>query len=161
MNFRSRRSTLALLFSLLVGVAAVATAAAVSPPVPDFFFPYGKVQMNGANLSPAVQPVIAFTNGKACGDSQTLIATADPDTPADDVGKTVYVVDVLAAGTALGQRPNCGHPGDAVSLYFPVAHAIGNQTPSFQQGGQRVNLDLTTNLSHRLTTPQVALDGSN
>lgn len=161
MNIRSRRSALGLLFSLLLGAAAVSTALADSPPVPDFFFPYGKVQMNGANLNPAIQPVIAFANGKACGDSQTLVATADPNTPADDVGKTVYVVDVLADGTALGQRPKCGHPGDAVTLYFPVAHAIGNQTPTFQQGGERVDLDLTTNLSNRLTTPQVAIDGSN
>jgi hypothetical protein len=161
LNLRSRRFTLALLFSLLLGTAAISTAAADTPPVPDFFFPYGKVQMGGANLNPTVQPVIAFVNGKACGDSQTLVAPAAPDTPPDDVGKTVYVVDVLANGAALGQRPNCGHPGDTVSLYFPVAHAIGNQTPSFQQGGQRVDLDLTTNLSHRLTTPQVAIDASN
>jgi hypothetical protein len=161
MNFRSRRSAVALLFSLLVGAAAVSTVAADSPPVPDFFFPYGIVQMGGTNLNPSIQPVLAFVNGKTCGDAVTQIAGAAPDTPAGDVGKTVYVVDVLANGTALGQRPACGHAGDSVTLYFPVSHAIGNQQPAFKQGGERVDLDLTTNLSHRLITPQVALDGSN
>ncbi len=146
---RSRRRMAALLVSFVLGGAFIASAFAQAPTAPDFFWPYGKVLIGGANLDPVVQPVVAFVNGNACGSGETLVATAAEGTPADDVGKTVYVLDVLADGTSVGQRPGCGHPGDAVTLYFPASHSVASQQPTFVPGGQRVDLDLGTNLPYR------------
>lgn len=134
-------------------------ASADGPPAPDFYWPYGKVQVFGANLGPPVQPVIAFVNGRACGSAMVSVAQQAEGTPAGDVGRTVYVVDVLADGPGIGQRPGCGRPGDLVTLYFPRT-GVALQQPLFKQGGQRVDLDIGTRTIYHLPAPLMASDGS-
>ena len=131
-----------------------------TPPAPDFYWPYGKIQIFGGNLSPSNQPVIAFVNGKACGAAQVTVAPEAEGTPIGDVGRTVYVIDVLADGAAVGQRPGCGHPGDLVTLYFPKS-GIAVQQPLFKQGGQRIDLDVGVQTIYRLQAPMMSADGSN
>ena len=160
MDIRRQRLTGAVLASFALGGMLLSSAAASSPPVPDYFWPYGKALIDGANTTPAVQPVIAFVNGKVCGTAQTLVATAADGTPADDVGKTVYVIDISADGSGVGQRPGCGHAGDRVVLYFPASRRMGSQQPLFKQGGQRVDLDLGVNLQYQLRATQIAGDGA-
>ena len=150
----------ALLALLLLGVMPASLAAADSPPAPDFYWPYGKVQIFGANLSPSVQPVIAFVNGKACGAAEVRVAPQADGTPIGDVGRTVYVINVLADGTAIGQRPGCGRAGDPVMLYFPKT-GIALQQPLFKQGGQRVDTDIGIRTIYRLQAPLMAADGAN
>ncbi|GIW18864.1 hypothetical protein [Tepidiforma sp.] len=147
---------------LAAALSFPAGSGAQQPPgPPDFAWPYGIVQADGANLDPAVQPVIALVNGKACGDGVTQVAAAGPGTPASDVGKTVYVVDVLADGSGPGQRPGCGAPGLPIRLWFPVARRFALQEPLFAPGGQRADVDLGPALPFRLTAPQAASDGVN
>ncbi len=141
--------------ALLCATAAQA-AGAQAPPQPDFFWPYGTATILGVNLVPPVQPVIAFIDGRACGNGETKIAAASNDNPPADVGKTVYVVNVLAAGTGLGQRPGCGGSGSTVVLYFPVAGRIAIQSPAFVPGGRRVDLELGIALPNRLVLPMTA-----
>jgi hypothetical protein len=137
-------------FVIGAAVAAVALlpATAQTPPFPDFFYPYGQAQSAGANLDPAVQPVLAFVNGTLCGSAMTQVATEGAD-----AGKTVYVVNVLHDGTGPGQRPGCGHAGDPVTLYFPQDHRLGSTTATFQPGsGSRVDQNLVQ-LPFRLPVP--------
>lgn len=149
----------AAVLGVLAGLSRTPEAQADTPPSPDFFWPYGKALVSGTNLSPAVQTVIGLANGRACGVDQTLIAQAGTGTPADDVGKTVYVVNILADGTAAGQKIGCGKPGDPVIMYFPESHRVGSPQTVFQQGGLRVDLDLSTELSFRLNFPLASGDG--
>lgn len=137
------------------------TALGQSPPQPDFFWPYGKVQLGGSNIEPPQQTVIGLVNGRACGEATTLVAAAGPGVPPGDVGKTVYVVDVLADGTNSGQRPGCGRPGDPVLLYFAGSHRMASQQTFFSAGSQRFDLELGPELFFRLTTPVLASDGAN
>jgi hypothetical protein len=141
-------------------LAIASVAAADGPPAPDFFWPYGRVQLLGANIVPEVQPVVAIIAGKTCGLDQTRVATVDPGNPPEDIGKTVYVVDVLSGGTGTGQRAGCGRAGDPVTLYFPKMHRFARQQPAFQQGGLRVNLDLGPELSNRVVSALAAADGT-
>jgi hypothetical protein len=154
-----RRSVVALALAAFAALAALSAVAADSPPIPDFFWPYGKALVNGANLVPAQQTVVGIVNNRACGVDKTLVATASPGTPADDVGKTVYVVNILADGTASGQQKGCGHPGDPVIIYFPESHRVGFPQATFQQGGQRVDLNLGPELSFRQLVPLASSDG--
>jgi len=154
------RSSIAAFFVLAVAAAPFAASAQQGPPsVPDFFWPYGRVRLDGADISPAQQPVIAFVGGQHCGNDTTRVATADDTTPAEDVGHTVYVVNVMAAGTAPGQAPGCGTPGAAVQFWFPVSGYLALQVPLFATGGQRIDLDLGTRLGERRTLPQLVSDG--
>ena len=137
------------------------SALSQSPSPPDFFWPYGTVQAGGSNIEPAQQTVIGLVNGRACGDATTLVAPPGPGVPAGDVGKTVYVVDVLADGFNLGQRPGCGHPGDTVYLYFVGSHRLAAQQAFFTAGGQRFDVQLGPELAFRLTAPVLASDGPN
>ena len=149
--------------SLILAAAAlwlVREARAVDPPRPDFFWPYGIVQLDGANLSPAEQPVVAFVGGTACGSAMTKVALAGQDVPAGDVGKTVYVVDVLADGAGRGQRAGCGRVGQPVTLYFPASGRIASFHPTFQVGGLRVDVALTQVLGERRMAVQVSADGT-
>jgi hypothetical protein len=157
MRFHGLQRLLA--FALAPAALLTTTALAADPGVPDFFWPYGRVLVNGANLSPTAQPVVALVNGKVCGFAETKVATAEPGTPAEDVGKTVYVIDVLADGPGAGQRPGCGHPGDPVTLYFPGSHLIADVQPTFQQGPLRLDLNLTRSLTARLFGGMVSADG--
>ena len=129
------------------------------PPQPTFYWPYGVVQANGANLSPAVQPVIAFVNGKVCGSGMTQVATAGTNTPASDVGKTVYVLEVAADGSAPGERVGCGKAGSGVTLYFPES---GLALPSgiFKQGPERLDVAIAKALVNQRALPALADDGT-
>ena len=144
-----------------LAACGVGVVAAQNPPQPDFYWPYGVVAVGTANIDPADQPVVAFVNGTACGSARTKTAVAGPGVPASDVGKTVYVVDILADGTAGGQRRGCGHPGDRVILYFPVSGRVAAQRPAFRVGGERVDLDLTVELADHVPLPMTASDGPN
>ena len=115
--------------------------------------------MEGANLDPAEQQVIALVNGKACGESTTFVAEAGEGVPAADVGKTVYVVNVLADGPDAGQRSGCGVAGALITLYFPVSHRIALQQPQFVVGGQRADVELGPELAFRMPLPMLAGDG--
>ncbi|MEO8538994.1 MAG: hypothetical protein ABI577_04575 [bacterium] len=158
---RKRAAAAGLLASAFLAVVSVGVAWADDPPQPDFYWPYGKVQLDDANISPPIQRVIAIVNGKACGEAQTLIAQAGNGVPAGDVGKTVYVVDVLAAGSNSGHRPGCGQSGDSVVLYFPDAHRFAVQESTFVAGNARVDVDLGPELVFRLQGPMIAFDGQN
>ena len=137
------------------------SAQAVNPPQPDFFWPYGRVLVDGQNAEPAEQTVIGLVRGSACGEAVTKVAEAAPGVPPEDVGATVYVVDILASGEAAGQRPGCGEPGDVVTLYFVGSHRIALQQPLFAAGSQRVDVDLGPELGYQLVGAMVADDGTN
>lgn len=102
--------------------------------------------------------MVVFVNGVECGWTTTKVAVPGPGTPADDVGKTVYVVDVLAdGGNGGGSKPGCGRPGDLVTFYFPQSHRMATQHPAWQSGAPgRTNLDLGLSLSHRLVVAGAA-----
>lgn len=144
-----------------LALATASAAIAVDPPQPDFFWPFGTVQSGGENIQPAQQRVIAVVNGKACGEALTLVAQVGPGVPPSDVGKTVYVVDVLADGTGTGQRPGCGRPGDQVLLYFTGSKAIAAQAATFVVGNQRFDVELGPTLQYSLQGPMLASDGTN
>lgn len=148
---------LVLAFLALWGVRA---ALALDPPQPDFFWPYGRVMIDGQNVEPTEQTVIALVRGVACGEATTKVAEAGPGIPDADVGATVYVVDVLAAGDESGQRRGCGVPGDAVTLYFVGSHRVAVQQPLFVMGSQRVDVDLGQELAFRLVGAMVSGDGT-
>ena len=166
MTVCNRRSLTALLIwsgvpALAFGAIAFAgIAAADSPPVPDFFWPYGLIQTNGADISPAVQTVMAFVNGESCGTAQTQVATASDGTPPGDVGHTVYVINVFANGTSAGDRSGCGQANSPVMLYLPQSHLIAQQQPLFQQGSERVDLNMSVQLSNQSVVPSLSNDGT-
>lgn len=147
------------LLVLFVALMMARGAQAQTPPQPDFFWPYGIVALDGGNIDPAIQPVVAFVNGKVCGQGTTTIATAGPGVPPSDIGRTVYVIDVLADGTNTGQSQGCGTPGAPVTLYFPQAQRVAFEQPTFQQGGHRYDLNLGPALIFKLQGPMVANDG--
>jgi hypothetical protein len=156
---RFRRVATAMLAFCCLG-AGVTAALAVDPPQPDFFWPYGQVQLDGANLEPEVQPVIAIVNGRACGEAETRVVEAGEGVPPADVGKTVYVVDVLADGSNEGQRVGCGRPGDAVTLYFPASHRFATGQLQFVVGSLRADVELGAALANRLPLPMLAGDSA-
>jgi hypothetical protein len=161
LRWKTRRSAFPVLVSLLLALGAATLVRAQDPPQPDFYWPYGRVQLNGENIDPAVQPVIGIVNGRACGEASTLVATEGDGVPEGDVGKTVYVVDIVAEGSGAGHRLGCGRAGDSVMLYFPESRRLAQQQPLFFVGGQRVDVDLGAELSFRLQGPMVASDGVN
>ncbi len=149
----------ALAGAALVACTAGGVAFAQTPPQPDFFWPYGTIQQSGANLVPEEQSLLAFVRGAACGATRTLVGTAGPGTPAGDVGKTVYAIDVLADGPGSGQREGCGRDGDPVLFYLPEISRVSEQKPAFHQGDERVNLTMDVVLGVRLVLPVVSDDG--
>jgi hypothetical protein len=161
MLLRRRRPIVALLVSAAVAAGTVGAVQAADPPAPDFFWPYGRALVNGQNLSPVSQTVIAFVNGRQCGQATTLVAQPADGTPAGDVNRTVYVIDVLADGRGAGQRAGCGHAGDPVTLYFAGSKRVAVQQPVFKQGGERWDLDLGPELSFHVAGAMLAADGSN
>lgn len=143
--------------------ALVSLGLAESQPVPpSFAYLYGRVLVEGENISPESQPVMAFVNGKSCGGapSNTFVAIEGEGVPDEDVGRTVYVLDVLADGTKVYERPGCGHTGDQVILYFPVIGRMSSQRPLFQPGPQRADLELDIALQFRAGIPAIATDGT-
>ena len=148
------------LAAALAGLSLVASASAEGPPVPDYFWAYGRVLVGGANVTPAAQPLIALVNGKACGESQTQVVPADPGNPPADVGKTAYTVNILADGDGPSHRPGCGRSGDIVSFYLPLSRRMAEQHPAFQPGPARVDLSLGPPMPNRLAAPLVSNDGT-
>ncbi len=148
---------LVLAFLAIVGFR---TASAVDPPQPDFFWPYGRVSLDGQNAEPSEQTVIGLIRGRACGEATTKVAEAGAGVPLADVGATVYVVDILAAGDQTGQRTGCGEAGDPVMLYFVGSRRIAVQQPLFAAGSQRVDVDLGPELAFQLVGAMVAGDGT-
>jgi hypothetical protein len=119
--------------------------------------------VGGENIVPETQPIVAFVNGVSCGGSpaMTSVATDGDDVPEEDVGRTVYVIDVLANGTNTYERPGCGQPGLPITLYFPAIGRMSTQQPLFQSGPTRADLELDVVLSQRAGIPQLAADGPN
>ncbi len=137
----------------VVGAGFGLSSAQDGPPFPDFFWPYGIVQLDEENLAPPTQPVVAFVNGRACGQAETKVADAGGSNPPGDAGKTVFVITVLADGPGEGQRPGCGRLGDSVQLWFPRLGYLAAETPLFKAGPQRIDLTLARPLEHRVTLP--------
>jgi hypothetical protein len=48
-----------------------------------------------------------------------------------------------------------------VTFYFPQIGWLAAQQPAFQAGSERVDLSLATQLTHRMSVPQTAADGTN
>lgn len=159
MRRRAVRIVAALLVFAAAGVGA-GLATGQAPPPPDFYWPYGRVSIGGANLVPASQPLVAIINGRACGNDTTRLALEGPGVPAADAGRTVYVVSVLADGSGAGQAPGCGRNGDAPRLWFPLAGYLSEPLPGFQVGGVRADLDLVTRLAERRALPMLASEGT-
>jgi hypothetical protein len=142
----------------LATAAFLAGAAAQGPPTPDFARFYGIARQDGANLDPAEQPVVAFVGSASCGEGVTMVAEDGPGTPPGDVGKTVYVVDVAAAGSGPGQLPGCGTEGAEVRFYLPLAGRLGTATGAFSAGAQRADVDFDVELGEHRRVPMIAAD---
>ncbi|MGI8925468.1 MAG: hypothetical protein ACR2HN_02330 [Tepidiformaceae bacterium] len=166
MRLRARRRALIVgtLGASILGLLAAPQAGAVDPPgVPGLpFIAYGQVSSGGVNIVPSEQPILAFVNGNSCGSATTLVATAGDNVPPDEVGKTVYVIAVLAAGSSgAGTGPGCGRPGDRVTFYFPETRRLALERPTW--GGEtdeRHNLTLGPPLATRARLIAVAADGT-
>jgi hypothetical protein len=87
------------------------------------------------------------------------VALPDDGTPQDDVGKTVYALDVLADGTDGGERIGCGRAIDPVALYFPLLHRFATPQPPFAAGTSRVDIELGTALPSQVRLAAVGSDG--
>ncbi len=153
------RWLLAIIVTGGVGWAALAQAQTVPSP-PTFAYLYGRVTVGVENVSPETQPVLAFVNGTSCGGAptETFIATEGDDTPDEDVGATVYVIDVLADGESSYEREGCGHPGDPITIYLPSIGRMGSSQPLFQAGHTRADIELDVVLQFRASVPQLAID---
>lgn len=146
--------------ALLLVLAAAAAQTPPGPPVLPLTI-YGQALASGQNLAPVDQKVVALVNGTPCGAATTAVAQPGPNTPADDVGKTVYVVDVLADGNGGGgNKAGCGKPGDPVTLYFPESGRLAASHPIWQSGEvRRENVDASRQLGNQLRVPLVTADG--
>jgi hypothetical protein len=151
---RTRVTLAAALVAAALGTGAV--AAQSGPPFPDFFWPYGTVQIGGENVTPPTQLVVALVNGRACGQTETKLAEAIPANPPADVGKTVFALTVHAGGDGPGQVEGCGRLGDRVIFWLPRTGAFASQQPFFAPGPLRVDLTLLTPLAHRVAVPLVS-----
>jgi hypothetical protein len=145
------------------GIASWALAESQAQPAPPTFaYLFGRVTVEGENVSPEAQPVLAFVNGKSCGEAATtFVATEGEDVPDDDVGSTVYVIDVLGDGTHNYEREGCGHPGDPITIYLPTIGRMASARPLFQAGPTRADVELDILLAFRAGVPQLASDASN
>ena len=141
--------------------ASRGVAFSVDPPPspPDFTTVFGPVQVDGQNIVPSEQMVMAFVNGRSCGTDSTKVASDDPSNE-PDIGKTVYAVSVLADGSGFSQALGCGTNGDTVSFYFPDLHRLANESTMFSGVGfKREELTLGSEMSFRLPTTLVTADG--
>ncbi len=163
MKRATRTRTLFAAGGLLAAFGVASLSSAQNPPgPPSYGYVYGRVLVGGENISPEIQPVVAFVNGKSCGggSAQTFVAVEGQDVPAEDVGRTVFVIDVLADGTKNYERSGCGHPGDPIALYFPAIGRSATFTPLFQAGPLRADIELDVVFAQRASLPQVASDGA-
>jgi hypothetical protein len=146
----------------IIGGLLLLPAAAQSPgepPVPGFARIYGRVSLDGDDITPAEGRVVAFVRGRACGSGTTLVAPTTPETPEGDRGRTVYVVDVYPAGNGPGQLPGCAVPGDAIRLYFPDTRRFAFAQPVFAAAPLRADVVLGPELSQSRILPLIARDG--
>jgi hypothetical protein len=142
------------------GIASIAAAAQGQPAPPTFAYLNGRVTVNEANVSPEYQPVLAFVHGNSCGGAltNTFVATEGDDVPEEDVGSTVYVIDVLSDGSQNYERAGCGRPGDVITLYLPSIGRMASAQPLFQAGPTRADIELDVALDFRARAPQLAGD---
>jgi hypothetical protein len=148
-------------FAAVVAFRGIASGIEPPPSAPDFTTVFGPVQMDGQNLSPNEQVVIAMVNGLSCGNDVTKVASDDPSN-APDIGKTVYAISVLADGAGFSQAPGCGTNGDAISFYFPELRRFALETSTFTGVGfKRQELTLGPELTQRQAIPLVTSDGIN
>lgn len=161
MNSRRIRIT-ALATTAVAGAVCSLALALAQPSPPTFAYLYGQVLVGGQNISPQTQPVIAFVNGKSCTGTPTttFVATEGDDIPEEDVGRTVYVIDVLADGSALYERPGCGQAGDPIIFWFPEIGRMPSTRPLFQPGPTRADLELDVHLAYRGVVPELASEGA-
>ena len=159
------------LFALLAVIAVAAAVAAfpsrAQPPAfPEFTTVYGRALIDGENLQPADQPLVAFVNGRACGWTSAGLAPApdgdgedaDPD---PDAGRTVYAVDARSGGDGLYQIPGCGQAGDAIRFYLPLSGRMAEEEARFGgEGAVRADLSFDVELPWRLRAPQLASEGA-
>ena len=160
------------LFALLAVIAVAAAVAAfpsrAQPPAfPEFTTVYGRALIDGENLQPADQPLVAFVNGRACGWTSIGLAPApdddeDEDAEADpDAGRTVYAVDARSGGDGLYQLPGCGRAGDAIRFYLPLSGRMAEEEARFGgKGAVRADLSFDVELPWRLRAPQLASEGA-
>jgi hypothetical protein len=145
------------------GMAFAAAAEAQSPPAPPTFaYLYGRATVGGENIVPESQPLLAFVNGKSCGAmaANTFVAADGDGVPEEDVGSTVYVIDVLAGGDRNYERPGCGQTGDPITLYPPAMGRLPSVQPLFRAGPMRADLEFDVNLQFRAILPQLAPDSA-
>jgi hypothetical protein len=146
----------------IIGGLLLLPAAAQSPgepPVPGFARIYGRVSVEGEDITPAEGRVIAFVRGRVCGSGTTLVAPNTADTPEADRGRTVYVIDVYPAGSGPGQLPGCAVNGDPVRLYFPDARRFALSQPTFTGAPLRADVGLGAGLNQARTVPFITSDG--
>lgn len=158
------------LFALLAVIAVVAAVAAfpsrAQPPAfPEFTTVYGRALIDGENLQPPEQPLVAFVNGRACGWTSVGLAPAADDAgdgEADpDSGRTVYAVDARSGGDGLYQIPGCGRAGDAIRFYLPLSGRMAEEEARFGgEGAVRADLSFDVELPWRLRAPQLASEGA-
>lgn len=159
------------LFALLAVIAVAAAVAALPsraqpPAFPEFTTVYGRALIDGENLQPPDQPLVAFINGRVCGwTSVRLVPAADgdgEDAESDpDAGRTVYAVDARSGGDGLYQLPGCGRAGDAIRFYLPLSGRMAEEEARFGgDGAARADLSFGVDLPWRLRAPQLANEGA-
>jgi hypothetical protein len=124
-----------------------------------FAYLYGRVAVDGeCRAGDAAR--LAFV-GKSCEvRPRNFVTTEGDDIPPEDIGKTVYVVDVLADGHNVYEREGCAHPGDPILLYLPAIGRMSSTQPLFQPGPVRADLQLDIWLGYRQVVPAVASEGA-
>ncbi len=156
----SRELTLATILVLTAYSLSVGGAQAQPSPPATFF---GAVKVDGQVVSDGT-PVLAFVNGKQCGESsrepgQKGTWTLDQD--ATDLGvhagDSVYIMEVVSDG----QTPGCGTEGAIVT--FQVAGQSAHETGTWRAGFNSLNLAVgetpaptTTAQGQASDTPQAA-----
>lgn len=161
MKFREPRLPWRLAAIVLAAAASwVVPEAAAQPPLPEFATRYGTILDAGANLDPPSQPIVAIVNGRVCGSDRTFIAPPGPNVPPEDVGRTVYRIDVYAKGDGPGHHPDCAVVGDTIRFYLPESGRFANETSTFAPGAERLDLTVGDPLPYRGLAPRVARDGT-
>lgn len=161
------------LFALLAVIAVAAAVAAfpsrAQPPAfPEFTTVYGRALIDGENLQPPAQPLVAFVNGRACGWTSVALAPdaddagdGDDAEPDPDAGRTVYAVDARSGGDGLYQLPGCGQAGDAIRFYLPLSGRMAEEEARFGgEGAVRADLSFDVDLPWKLRAPQLANEGA-
>ncbi|MFQ5380213.1 MAG: hypothetical protein ACE5EF_01135 [Dehalococcoidia bacterium] len=125
---------------LAVSLPAGATAIA-DPPIPTELRLFGSVLVDGSNVEPRGQPLLAIVNGRVCGETTIFL---NPEGEPVDGGLTVYVLTVAAAGSGANEHEGCGEDGDPITLYLPGKGLLASSPVAFSSGWARADLSLTT-----------------